>query len=85
MLLRNNKSIEQVAENFGFEGCFMSHSFRVARINKLLEKFPLTTVALKMGHQKIESTYQYSRNFETEEDLQKLEEIDSLDEYIIQK
>jgi hypothetical protein len=80
-----NESVSEVAQSFGFEGTYMSHSFRVRRINKLLEEFPLTTVALKIGHQKIESTYQYSRNFESEEDLKKLEEIDQLSEYVIPK
>jgi hypothetical protein len=77
-----NNAIIETAQRFDFKGTYRSHSFRIARINNLLKEFPLTTVALQIGHKNIESTYIYARLLENEKDLEKLDKLDEFNEVL---
>lgn len=73
-----NSSIHEVVQHFNIPGIFSSHSFRIGRINGLLEQFSLVDVAHFIGHKSIKSTEIYTRANNSPEKLAKLEYVGTL-------
>ena len=68
--------MNEVLKCFGIEGNYSSHSFRIGKVNRLLQYFPLEKVCQIIGHQHVQTTYGYARLLQTEEMENNLELVD---------
>ena len=73
-----NNAIKMVAYKFKMKGRYSSHSFRIGRVNRLLNEFPLEKVCQIIGHKHISTTYNYARLVESDEYKDKLELVDQI-------
>lgn len=71
-----NADIYDVADTYKIGGNFSSHSFRIARINRLLERFSLSVVTDMIGHKNVQTTYNYFRLVQNKEFVENLELVD---------